>query len=263
MHGDGQFWDYFYHGERQLVQNAWLIIDKRGQRVPFYSTLAQPAYQQWPITQMGDLSNFAASTSRIGHRVYPIFDADYPTNVFKICQTVVNDKSCTPLVSTDKLLPQTLVSTDWQKEVDAAVARDALVQADTIEELATKLGISPPWHALRWTGGTSSARRGPTPTWSCRTTRAGCFPSKAPYYSCVMSFQIGKTACGLRVDENLQVLSTEGDLILGLYANFTTAGGICGESSYCSQWNFSITGSQALSWVSGYLAAKSLMASGA
>ena len=27
--GDGQFWHYFWHGERQLFHNPWLIIDKR------------------------------------------------------------------------------------------------------------------------------------------------------------------------------------------------------------------------------------------
>ena len=82
---------------------------------------------------------------------------------------------------------------------------------------------------------------------------------KAPYYSAVMSTQMGKTCCGLRVDERMQVIDTDGKVIPGLYANFTTAGGAAGESSFCSQWNPSILGGQALSWVSGYLACKSLL----
>ena len=72
---------------------------------------------------------------------------------------------------------------------------------------------------------------------------------------------IGKTLCGLRVDENMHVLDAEGNQIPGLYANFLTAGGIAGENSYGSQWtNTSLMGANGLSWCSGYLAAKSALA---
>lgn len=72
---------------------------------------------------------------------------------------------------------------------------------------------------------------------------------------------IGKTLCGLRVDENMHVLDADGNQIPGLYANFLTAGGIAGENSYGSQWtNTSLMGANGLSWCSGYLAVKSALA---
>ncbi|MGV8083600.1 MAG: FAD-dependent oxidoreductase [Coriobacteriia bacterium] len=262
-HGDGEDWHYFYHGERQLVQNSWLIIDKRGQRVPYYSTNLQPTYKQPnPDIQMGDLSNVAAWCSRMGSRVYPIFDADYPTNVFKICKTLFADQSRVPITSETPLLPTGgLVSNDWQAEVDEAIERGAIVKADTIEELAEKLGLDPDvvvpavdrWNEICANGVDTDLVVPYITEWLIPV-------KKAPFYSCVMSTQIGKTLCGLRVDENLQVINTEGKTIPGLYANFMTAGGVAGESSFCSQWNPSILGGQALSWVSGYLACKSLLA---
>jgi len=262
-HGDGLDWHYFYHGERQLVQNAWLIIDKRGERVPYYSTNMQPTYQQPnPDLQMGDLSNVAAWCSRMGRRVYPIFDADYPTNVFKICKTAFSDQSRVPITSDAVVLPNGgLVSNDWQAEVDEAIARGAIVKADTIEELAAKIGLDPAvvvaaverWNEVCANGVDTDLVVPYLPEWLVSV-------QKAPFYSCVMSTQIGKTLCGLRVDENLQVINTEGKLIPGLYASFMTAGGIAGESSFCSQYNPSILGAQALSWTSGYWACKSLLA---
>ena len=56
--GDGQFWHYFWHGERQLFHNPWLIIDKRGNRQPYFAA-TQELFAN-PGGQMGDLSNCAA-----------------------------------------------------------------------------------------------------------------------------------------------------------------------------------------------------------
>ena len=262
-HGDGGYWHYFYHGERQLVQNAWLIIDKRGERVPFYAIHQQPLYQQPnPDIQMGDLSNVAAWTSRMGRRVYPIFDADYPTNVFKICKTLFSDQSRVPIGKEGPPLLDTggLVSNDWQAEVQQAIERGAILKADTIGELGEKLGLDPTVVVAAVDRWNKTCASGVDKDLIVPYIRPWLIPvKKAPYYSAVMSTQMGKTCCGLRVDERMQVIDTDGKVIPGLYANFTTAGGAAGESSFCSQWNPSILGGQALSWVSGYLACKSLL----
>ncbi|MFR3092157.1 MAG: hypothetical protein ACLTMP_10915 [Eggerthella lenta] len=61
--GDGQFWHYFWHGERQLLHNPWLIIDKRGNRQPYFAA-TQELFAN-PGGQMGDLSNCAAWMSAV------------------------------------------------------------------------------------------------------------------------------------------------------------------------------------------------------
>ena len=65
----------------------------------------------------------------------------------------------------------------------------------------------------------------------------------------------------MRVNDSLQVIDTKGHVISGLYANYTTAGGICGEGSWGggAHFNTSILGGNALSWVRGYAACEGLM----
>lgn len=77
----------------------------------------------------------------------------------------------------------------------------------------------------------------------------------------IVGGQIGKTLCGLRVNSELQVCDEAGKAIPGLYANMMTAGGACGESSYCGNMvNTSVLGGVVASFATGYLAAKTAIA---
>ena len=51
----------------------------------------------------------------------------------------------------------------------------------------------------------------------------------------------------------------DGSLIENLYACFTTAGGLAGENMVSGWGNYTISGSQAGSWVSGYNAARAIL----
>ncbi|MEE0594850.1 MAG: FAD-binding protein, partial [Eggerthella lenta] len=78
-------------------------------------------------------------------------------------------------------------------------------------------------------------------------------------YGAIIGSQMAKTMCGLRTDEHLQVMREDGSLIEGLYANATTAGGLSGEANYGCFWNSTVFGGVGTSWITGWIAAKSLL----
>jgi hypothetical protein len=259
--GDGQYWHYFWHGERQMFHQPWLIIDKTGSRVPFYAMDKEPEFQPDPPIQMGDMSNCATWMSRVGHRVYSICDSNFPENIFKVDASVLGDASRTPITEDVPMLENAYVSHDWLGEVEDAIARGAIKRADSIEDLATMLGLEKDvlvgavdnWNAMCARGVDDELATPYLPQWLIPV-------QDPPYYAAIISGQIGKTMCGLRVDEHLRVMKSDGTTVPGLYANFTTAGGIAGESNYGCYWNASLLGSVALSWASGFFAAKSVLA---
>lgn len=66
--------------------------------------------------------------------------------------------------------------------------------------------------------------------------------------------------CGVHVNADLQVLDASSHPIPGLFAGFTTAGGIVGEANFGGGLvNTSILGGCALSWANGYMATESAL----
>lgn len=261
--GDGQFWHYFWHGERQLFHNPWLIIDKRGRRQPYFAQ-TQELFAN-PGGQMGDLSNCAAWMSAVGHRVYSICDSDFATNIFEknVLLPTQSDRNRIPLTDPDVLIDtKGLVTADWLAEVDEAVARGAVKKADTIEELADMLLLDrdvlksavDEYNEVCEKGVDDQLSTPYDPSWLHAI-------KNPPFYGAILGGQMAKTMCGLRTDERLQVMREDGSLIGGLFANATTAGGLSGEANYGCFWNSTVFGGVGTSWITGYIAAKSLLES--
>lgn len=259
--GDGHFFHYFWHGERQLFHNPWLIIDKRGQRMPYFAQ-TQELFAN-PGGQMGDLSNCAAWMSAVGHVVYSICDSNFPTTVFEknVLTPTQSDRNRIPLTDPDLLIENGgIVTADWLSEVEGAVERGAVKKADTIEELAEMLTLDPDvlvkaveeYNALCEKGVDDQMSTPYDPTWLSPVL-------EPPFYGAIIGGQMAKTMCGLRTDENLQVMKEDGSLIPGLYANATTAGGLSGEANYGCFWNSTVFGGVGTSWITGYIAAKCLL----
>lgn len=88
--GDGNYWHYFWSGERQVAKNPWLLLDKACERLPYYCGSGvnfKPGEEFQPgfdvLTQsMGDLPNNAAWMSSIGNRNYCVFDDDFRVNIW-------------------------------------------------------------------------------------------------------------------------------------------------------------------------------------
>ena len=264
--GDGQWWHYFYNGARQLCQNPWLTIDKMGNRVPYFiggnGAHLQERYNMDTFS-MGDLSTAAAQMACVGHHAYVVFDDDYPTNVFKLAESgqYIGDESRIPITPSDNMIENDLVTDDWQAEVEEVIERGAIQKADTIEELADMAGLDREVLVNAVNRWNEICEQGVDTDLSIPYPEEWLIPIKKPPYYCAQTGgAIGKTLCGLRVDENLQVVNEDGNRIPGLYAGFHTAGGLAGESSFGGQWgNGAISGGAATSWIGGYLACRSLM----
>lgn len=259
---DTKNFNFFYGGEVQLCRNPWLNIDRNGKRYQYYHNATWPASEGGPelIGGTGDWAVVETVMALPDHRGYTLFDSDFETNIFNLHQTALRQ----PIVPEDKLNPlaENYVSHNWLDDIEPAIEAGQIKRADTIEELAEQLDLEP------------DVLRGAVNRWNDMCDRGEDdellypYPSewlmkiqKPPYYGAKIGGHFGKTLCGLRVDENLQVVDTKGRPIPGLYANFTTAGGIDGEGSWGGgvHFNTSILGGNALSWVSGYVACESAL----
>ena len=171
------------------------------------------------------------------------------------------DRNRIPITDPSTLIDtKGLVSADWLAEVDEAVERGAVKKADTIEELADMLLLDrdvlvravKEYNELCEKGVDDEMSTPYDPSWLHPVV-------KPPFYGAIIGSQMAKTMCGLRTDEHLQVMREDGSLIEGLYANATTAGGLSGEANYGCFWNSTVFGGVGTSWITGWIAAKSLL----
>jgi succinate dehydrogenase/fumarate reductase flavoprotein subunit len=273
--GDGQFFHYFWYGPSQVAQNPWLLIDKAGNRVPFYldditssTNLLQPGFDPTVYT-MGDLSTAASWMSTVGHRAYCIFDADYEAHleVFKRSTYKGGDFSRTPLTVgyniAEGIDPTPFASLDWQSEFYKAIESGSVKKADTLEDLAAQLKIEPDRLAIAVERWNDICEQGKDTDLPIPYLPEWLIPIKnSPYYGIAEGGHISKTLAGLRVNTKMQVIDRDANVIPGLYAGWTTAGGLAGESSYGGQLgNCTPFGSVGASGVGGFMAIRGLLAS--
>ena len=267
MDNDTGDWTYFW-GARQVTQLPWLNIDIRGKRCIFYEWdefgSGDPVFYQKktiPYYQAGeDRARAQTEASRIGHRAYCIFDGKFEDYMWDIANPPLGERR--PIVPTDPVPEQNLFDTDWKVEFQNALDDGRMKKADTLEELAGMLGMEPDVLTAAVDRWNENCEKGEDPDSVYPLAKRFLNPIKeAPFYGAKIGTRFGKSLTGLRVDADCRVLTAQGKPIAGLYANFTTAGGICGESTYgTSLINSSILGGNGLSWASGYLAAKTCVA---
>lgn len=239
--GRGAFHQHLYNGSVQLARQPWLSIDITGERyqymdsVPVHNLFNQPAVQM----------------ARPGNRGYVIFDADYETNIFKFKQEYCR-RPLRPSMPNMNRVPDWLVSKDWREGVKVALDAGVIKKASSIEELEALLGFAPgvlSASVAKWNQVCASGKDDPIygykPEWLIPI-------QKGPFYGIRMGGFLYATHAGLRVTPQMQVVSTKGTVIPGLYAAFHTAGGAVGESAVSG---VSILADNGLSWASGYIAA--------
>ncbi|WP_350453914.1 FAD-dependent oxidoreductase [Slackia heliotrinireducens] len=264
--GSGNWWNYFWSGERQLAKNPWLLLNKAGDRIPYYAAdfvagTIQPGYDV-DTYSMGDLTNSAAWMATIGNRNYCIFDDNYEENVFSFESAhTAADEGRIPVHPGDGTPEQLYCTQDWQSEFEGAIAQGSVFKADTIAELAEMVGLPvdktvaqvEKWNEIVASGDDSEFTPAYLPDWLVPI-------STPPFYCIPCSGQIGKIMCGLRVNDKMQVITPQGNPIAGLYAGWFTAGGICGESSYGGVFgNPTLAGGVAISGVGGLMAVRAAL----
>ncbi|NTU89862.1 MAG: FAD-binding protein [Actinobacteria bacterium] len=161
----------------------------------------------------------------------------------------------------DPIVEQNLIGTDWKVQFEEAIADGRIKKADSLEELCEMMNLDSEiimpaidkWNAACETKQDYDIYPYP-PSWMNPV-------AEGPFYGAKTGGILGKCLTGLRVDAEMRIIGPDNRPIPGLYANMMTAGGACGESSYCGNLvNTSILGGCGLSWTTGYMAAKTAMA---
>ena len=81
-----------------------------------------------------------------------------------------------------------------------------------------------------------------------------------PFYGCRIGGNLYGTKAGLLINDQMQVVGTNGLVIPGLYAGWHTAGGACGENSYIGDPILgSLMGDVGLAFCVGYLCGTSVI----
>ena len=138
--------------------------------------------------------------------------------------------------------------------VQDAIDADVLKKRDSLEELERDLGFAPgvlveaveKWNACCERGEDDFMYPMP-PEWLHAI-------KDPPFYGCRIGGNLYGTKAGLMINDEMQVISTKGTVIPGLYAGWHTAGGACGENSYIGDPILgSLLGDVSLAFCGGYL----------
>ncbi len=139
----------------------------------------------------------------------------------KVSAAELKQEGCYAYVIFDQNLREGLKASE--KYVKAGI----VTEAQTVEELATKLGIDPTtlaktvsdWNAIVASGNDYQFGR---------TTGMEHDLSKAPYYAIKIAPGIHHTMGGVKIDTETHVIDTDGNIIPGLYAAGEVVGGVHG-----------------------------------
>lgn len=246
----------------QAVRQPWLRINNRGERVPYLSF----DYIQYPYKPNGGVmihgltDQASIEAAQPEGKTYVIFDSKYEdlvtANYFKqgICRVGKIVAEDDPLIDR---VPE--FQRDWRTGFNQMVEAGVVKKCDTLEELEEALGLDKGIltdAAKKWNDACAKGEDYMTiypydPSWLIEL-------SEPPYYGCAVGANCFTTKAGLRINTKMQVLSTDGDVIPGLYAGWHTAGGSNGENVTTGHPFGGPFGDVGLSFLGGYMAAASI-----
>ena len=250
----GQWARFLYDGMTQLSRQPWLTIDRAGNRLRYMdSRVAEDGANA--IYALGDLATIQMVPP--GHRSYIIFDANYEDHLAGFAQEHCRKLITPDLEQIDKV-PEHY--RDWHHGVQDAIDADVLKRRDTLEELEADLGFAKgvltdavaKWNECCEKGEDDFLYPMP-PEWLHAITTP-------PFYGCRIGGNLYGTKAGLLINDQMQVVGTNGLVIPGLYAGWHTAGGACGENSYIGDPILgSLMGDVGLAFCGGYLCGTSVI----
>ena len=248
----------------QAVRQPWLLINSEGERVPYLGT----DYQPYPYAPSGSPYVYGLTDQAVvemmqpGNATYVCFDSKYEEymkdNYFKqgVCRPGKVIPPDDPFVGR---VPEW--QRDWRNAFGLMVEGGAVKKCDTVEELEEALGLREgllveavkKWNEACAAGVDNMPSFKYDPTWLIPL-------GDPPYYGAKIGGNIFTTKCGLRINPQMQVISTEGAVIPGLYAGWHTAGGANGESNIAGNPWGGMYGDVCQSFVGGYMVAGSILA---
>ena len=246
---EGGTWARFlYDGMTQLSRQPWLTIDRCGNRLRYMgSRVAEDGANA--IYALGDLATIQMTPP--GHRSYIVFDANYEDHLAGFAQEHCR-KLLTPDLEQIEKVPEHY--RDWHHGVQDAIDADVLKRRDSLEELERDLGLAEGVLTKAVAQWNDACERGeddflyPMPAeWLHPIV-------EPPFYGCRIGGNLYGTKAGLLINDQMQVVGTDGRVIPGLYAGWHTAGGACGENSYIGDPILgSLMGDVGLAFCGGYL----------
>ncbi|BAK44835.1 FAD-binding protein [Eggerthella sp. YY7918] len=244
----GQWARFLYDGMTQLSRQPWFTIDRCGNRLRYMDSRVKEDGAN-AIYALGDLATIQMTPP--GHRSYIIFDANYEDHLEGFAQEHCRKLITPDLEQIDKV-PEHY--RDWHHGVEDAIKADVLKKRDTLEELERDLGFEEgvlvdavaKWNECCAKGEDDFMYPMP-PEWLHAI-------STPPFYGCRIGGNLYGTKAGLLINDEMQVIATNGRPIPGLYAGWHTAGGACGENSYIGDPILgSLLGDVSLAFCGGYL----------
>lgn len=247
----GEWCTYLYNGANQLIRQPWLTIDRTGSRIRYITS-----YGEEGMANGGLSSQANVQTATIGNRSYVLFDNGYEEHV-----THFNEMQCRQLLQPgldrmDEYVPE--YYQDWHNGVNDALESGVIATADTLEELAEKLGLDPEiltkavedWNAVCEAG---------EDTYMYPYEKEWLIPIvEPPFHGARVGGIVYRTDCGLAINTDMQVLGEDGKVVPGLYAGWFTASGCYSNGGYKGSNKYSI-GGISLSYTGGYLCGASIV----
>ena len=244
----GQWARFLYDGMTQLSRQPWFTIDRCGNRLRYMDSRVKKDGAD-AIYALGDLATIQMTPP--GHRSYIIFDAHYEDYLEGFAQEHCR-KLITPDLEQIEKVPEHY--RDWHHGVEDAIEADVLKKRDSLEELERDLGFEPGVLTEAVAKWNETCARGEDdfmypmpPEWLHPIL-------DPPFYGCRIGGNLYGTKAGLLINDEMQVIGTNGRVIPGLYAGWHTAGGACGENSYIGDPILgSLLGDVSLAFCGGYL----------
>lgn len=247
----------------QALRQPWLRINRDGQRVPFISTSATsyPYTTDAPPSSAGLCDTAAIEMSQPGGKTYCCFDSKFDqlvqNNFFGqvICRKAKIVAADDPFIDR---VPEWL--RDWHTGFQQMIDGGAVFKCDTIEELEAKLELRQgvltdavrQWNEACAKGEDYSATYPYPPEWMIAI-------DEPPFYGAKLGGHVFGSKTGLRITPHMQVVSTDGKPIPGLYAGWHTAGGSSGEGNPAGKPLTGMYADLGLAFVGGFMAAGGIM----
>ena len=133
------------------------------------------------------------------------------------------DNGGTVYMIADEQIRQTAANTSYET-IEREIKEGIIIQADTLEELAEKIGVPPAELVNTIRQYNACVDQGYDP--ECHKSAFGLKVEQAPFYATPRQPSVHHTMGGLKIDTRARVINKGGDIIPGLYAAGEVVGGI-------------------------------------